>query len=544
MSKIGDLIVRLQLKYQDYQKGLKKAEKDTKGFAATLGKIKGVGLAVWAAVGASAISFGKQLIKSSQTIGDAWNRMTAQIKAGWDVFVQSVGAWDWNNFIGRIKEATVAAKVLTNALDAEFEVSNSIKLQKASMAEELAELEVLARDQTKTYEERASAAQKYLSLVKPLYDQELMLAEKLEDAHLGKFLAGSGLEDTKQVREELRKFLVDIGKIPTLLDDLAAKSKAQKTIDKGVNALGSNYKKINEAYNVRNQMHNKLKDIQSGYQTDLVALFRAYNDMRGDEDAKPMVDAMIRAGEAAGAFNRETKRMQSALSTSLSQMAKQEGANGESQVQEIERIGNSLEKLNGITGKAVMMAKVPDIIPDDWLTRNREKIDAAVAEAMRLQAITDEINRQFNDAVVDSLSGATQAFTECVMGIEGADASDVLAALLKPFAQTMISLGTMLIAAGTGIEAFKKAFESLNGPVALAAGIGLVALGTALSAGIKSLAGGGSGSTTTTSQGASSSTPSQGYETYNQEITVNVVGEISGDKIVLAGQKTLNKWNR
>ena len=544
MSKIGDLIVRLQLKYQDYQKGLKKAEKDTKGFAATLGKIKGVGLAVWAAVGASAISFGKQLIKSSQTIGDAWNRMTAQIKAGWDVFVQSVGAWDWNNFIGRIKEATVAAKVLTNALDAEFEVSNSIKLQKASMAEELAELEVLARDQTKTYEERASAAQKYLSLVKPLYEQELMLAEKLEDAHLGKFLAGSGLEDTKQVREELRKFLVDIGKIPTLLDDLAAKSKAQKTIDKGVNALGSNYKKINEAYNVRNQMHNKLKDIQSGYQTDLVALFRAYNDMRGDEDAKPMVDAMIRAGEAAGAFKRETKRMRSALSTSLSQMAKQEGANGESQVQEIERIGNSLEKLNGITGKAVMMAKVPDIIPDDWLTRNREKIDAAVAEAMRLQAVTDEINRQLNAAVVNSLSGATQALTETIMGIEGADASDVLAALLQPFAQTMVSLGEMLVAEGVAILAFKTALKDLNPYVALAAGTALIALGTALSAGIKALAGDGSGTTATTSQGASSSTPSNGYETYNQEITVNVVGEISGDKIVLAGQKTLNKWNR
>ena len=544
MSKIGDLIVRLQLKYQDYQKGLKKAEKDTKGFAATLGKIKGVGLAVWAAVGASAISFGKQLIKSSQTIGDAWNRMTAQIKAGWDVFVQSVGAWDWNNFIGRIKEATVAAKVLTNALDAEFEVSNSIKLQKASMAEELAELEVLARDQTKTYEERASAAQKYLSLVKPLYEQELMLAEKLEDAHLGKFLAGSGLEDTKQVREELRKFLVDIGKIPTLLDDLAAKSKAQKTIDKGVNALGSNYKKINEAYNVRNQMHNKLKDIQSGYQTDLVALFRAYNDMRGDEDAKPMVDAMIRAGEAAGAFKRETKRMRSALSTSLSQMAKQEGANGESQVQEIERIGNSLEKLNDISGKAVMMAQMPDIIPDDWLTRNREKIDAAVAEAMRLQAVTDEINRQLNAAVVNSLSGATQALTETIMGIEGADASDVLAALLQPFAQTMVSLGEMLVAEGVAILAFKTALKDLNPYVALAAGTALIALGSALSAGIKALAGDGSGTTATTSQGASSSTPSNGYETYNQEITVNVVGEISGDKIVLAGQKTLNKWNR
>lgn len=544
MSKIGDLIVRLQLKYQDYQKGLKTAEKDTKGFAATLGKIKGVGLAVWAALGASVISFGKQLIKSSQTIGDAWNRMTAQIKAGWDVFVQSVGAWDWNNFIGRIKEATVAAKVLTNALDAEFEVSNSIKLQKSSMAEELAELEVLVRDQTKTYEERAAAAQKYLSLIKPIYEQELKLAEKLEDAHLGKFLAGSGLEDTKQVREELRRFLVDIGKIPTLLDDLSAKSEAQKIIDKGVNAWGTNYKKINEAYNVRNQMHNKLKDIQSGYQTDLVAFFRAYNDMRGDEDAKPMIDAMIRAAEATASFKKETREMQSLLNSLLSQIAKQEGAKGEDQVQEIERIGNSLEKLNGITGKAVVMTQMPDIIPDDWLTRNREKIDAAVAEAMRLQAVTDEINRQLNAAVVNSLSGATQALTETIMGIEGADASDVLAALLQPFAQTMVSLGEMLVAEGVAILAFKTALKDLNPYVALAAGTALIALGTALSAGIKALAGDGSGTTATTSQGASSSTPSNGYETYNQEITVNVVGEISGDKIVLAGQKTLNKWNR
>ena len=42
--------------------------------------------------------------------------------------------------------------------------------------------------------------------------------------------------------------------------------------------------------------------------------------MRGDADTKPLVDAMIAAGEAAGAFDRETKRMQSALNTSLEQM--------------------------------------------------------------------------------------------------------------------------------------------------------------------------------------------------------------------------------
>ena len=102
----------------------------------------------------------------------------------------------------------------------------------------------------------------------------------------------------------------------------------------------------------------------------------------------------------------------------------------------------------------------------------------------------------------------------------------------------------MLVAEGVAILAFKTALKDLNPYVALAAGTALIALGSALSAGIKALAGDGSGTTATTSQGASSSTPSNGYETYNQEITVNVVGEISGDKIVLAGQKTLNKWNR
>ena len=720
MGKLGDLIVRLRLKRDDYKNGLKEAEKDTQGFSAALTKIKGVGVAVWAAIGTSVIAFAKQLIASSQRIGDAWNRMTSQIKGGWDVFVQSVAAWNWDNFIGRIKEATIAAKALTNALDAEFEISNSIKLQKAAMAEELAELEVLARDQTKSYKVRAEAAQKYLDKVKPLYDQELMLAKKLEDAYLGKFLAGSGLEDTEQVRKDLRKFLVDVGKIPTLLDDLSAKSSAQRIIDRGANAFGSNYAKISEAYSVRNQMNTKLKDIQSEYQTDLVALFRAYNDMRGDEDAKPLVDAMIRAGEAAGAFNRETKRMQSALNTSLAQINRQgeddlvqleslardqtksyeeraeaaqkyldkiksiydqelklaqklenvhlgkflsvpgledteqvrkdlrkflvdiekiptllddlsaksiahkiindgaitfegndakvneaysviaqlqdklkdiqseyqtdlvalyqaynemrgdedakplvdamirageaaetfeqetrqmQAALGDRTVEQLDKLTAPLEELSSITAPALQM-NVPDIIPDDWLERNRDKIDAALAEAMRLQEVMMTINNSINEAIAGSLVGATQAIIDCIAGIEGADASQVLAALLQPFASTMTQLGEMLILEGIGIEAFKESLASLNPAVAIGAGVALVALGAALAAGISALGRTASGTTSATTSNAANSSSNRSFDTYEQEITVHVVGEIAGDKIVLAGQKTLNKWNR
>ena len=73
--------------------------------------------------------------------------------------------------------------------------------------------------------------------------------------------------------------------------------------------------------------------------------------------------------------------------------------------------------------------------------------------------------------------------------------------------------------------------------------LGLIALGTALSAGIQALSGSTSKSASAGGVGTADSS-NRSYETYEQEITVHVVGEIAGDKIVLAGQKTLNKWNR
>ena len=65
MSKMGDLIVRLKLQYDDYKKGLKKASADTTTFGGTLGKIKGVGLAVWGAIGAGVTAMAKSFAEWS-----------------------------------------------------------------------------------------------------------------------------------------------------------------------------------------------------------------------------------------------------------------------------------------------------------------------------------------------------------------------------------------------------------------------------------------------------------------------------------------------
>ena len=559
MGKIGDLIVRLQLKHEDYKKGLKQAEKDTQGFAGTLGKIKGVGLAVWGAIGGAVIKFATDLIASTNRMGDAWAVFTSQSKARWDAFMSAVSAWDFQNFFARMRQAAAEAAEFTKALDTEFEVSNSIRLQRAAMEEELAALKVASQDATKTYDDRIAAAQQYIDKVTPIYDQILAQAKKMEDAHLGKWLAGTGIPDTEQVRNELRKFLVDIGKNSELADNLAqllalspdyaAASSVQLRSGKvGIaNPIIDKYKALLQQVNQWG--------LSSGYSaafgssgTRLLQYFEAYTNMRGDVATAPLVDAMIAAGNAAGARNRETAEMQSLINGLVQQKA---NAAVKETIQEAAvslksdpaLISTAGLQLNSLLSE-VEWPKLPDIIPDDWLERNKEKVEAALAEAERLQYITNEINSQFNEAVVNSLSGATQALTECIMGIEGADASQVLAALLQPFAQTMISLGEILHAEGLAIEVFKTSLESLEGAPAIAAGLGLIALGSALSAGIQALSGSHSSSASAGGYDSASSSGSRSIDTYEQEITVHVVGEIAGDKIVLAGQKTLNKWNR
>ena len=311
MGKIGDLFVRLGLKNDDFKKGMNEAKTETEGFGSKLNKVKGAAVAAWAAIGAAAMKFAKDVITSTNRTADAWDMFIAKSKAGWNTFLQTLSSWNWDNWIGRIKEATRAAENLQSALDASFEIKNSIELQKSAMAEELASLQVLMRDVSKPYEIRAKAAQDYLDKVKPIYQQEIDLANKLFEAQQGRWLAGTGLADNEQTRADLMKFLVDIGKDANLYNDLAQYVAAQDIIDKQSGKSIKNYGKLNQAYSDRAIAAGNIAGARSQYETDIVALFRAYEQMRGDADTAPLIQAAINADYSRAAFNEETRRVQS-----------------------------------------------------------------------------------------------------------------------------------------------------------------------------------------------------------------------------------------
>lgn len=558
MGKIGDLIVRLKLQYQDYEKGLKKANKSTQGFGATFGKIKGIALGVWGAIGAAAIKVGKDIIASSNEMQDAWEMFTTKAKAGWNTFVRTLVSGDWKNFVSNFKKEVAAAGQLTDAIQGNSEVNNSIRIQRAQYAQEIAKLEIAFRDTSKSDEERITAGKKLLDIEKKIYTQGIAGAQKLKDAYYEAFLGpvwGRGTGSNRTLQGIWDKMIIAYGELIEYSElggmtfkeamDYARHPIELMPVKPGeTKGRLENQRRINEQLDFQKTLGAwaikkfglRGKTNEKAYEW-LDVFFTNYETRLKGEEIDALVNAIVGLLDARAAYDEGTKKIQ----TGLGALTK-----SQKQVEQERTAWLKQEKLPELSG--VLMAasavhlEVPDIIPDDWLERNRANIDAAILEAKRLEEIAKEIDESFEKATVSSLSGATQALTDCIAGIEGADASQVLAALLEPFASTMISLGEMLLAEGLAIEVFKSSLKDLDGTKAIAAGTALIVLGAALSSGIRALSSSASGATSTSSYDSSSSTDN--VQKYEQEITIHVVGEISGDKIVLAGQKTLNKWGR
>jgi hypothetical protein len=529
MSKMGDLIVRLKLQYEDYKKGLKKASADTNSFAGTLGKIKGVGLAVWGAIGAGATAMAKSFINHSQIMGDKWNIGVSQMKSVWSQFLTSLTNWDWEGFGNRIKDALDTAAKSTAAHDAEFEVTNAVKMRKAAMAEELAQLQILMRDTGKSYDERAKAAQEYLDKVKPLYDAEIELRKQIYLADTEQYLKNAGLQANTANRDLLRTFLTDIAPNSNLV---AILNEYQKKVQgKKYNLSAADLKAIDAFYE---QYGNK-----SGAALSVLA---QYYQATNDEIATKVVDAIVNYDNSIALFAEETRRIQTLQNSALAQIAK-ETANSPAAELPIVRTPMDLPAVaSAISANAVALETPGIATPNHWADYMAQG-EEFMAWYEQMVERTAHMNMMLEDSIIQATSGGLQAFTDLLMGIEGADASDILAALLQPFASTATQLGSLLLAEGIGIKAFKESLKTLNPAVAIGAGVALIALGAALGSAIKSL-GGGSGGGSTVTNGGYSSGSSANAQNYSSELTINIKGKLRGSDIVMSEENTKDKWNR
>lgn len=597
MGKIGDLWVRLGLKSDEFSRGIDNSKKKTEELKKPIGgvkesfeKLKAGAVAVWAAIGASVVAFGKEMIKTTNAIGDQWAMFTAQAKAGWTTFVQAVSNFDFDGFIDKFKEATAAAKELQATLDYEFEATNSIKIRKSAIADELEVLRIAARDQTKSLQERLTASQEYIRKITPIYEDEIKLANDLLDAWQGKWLAGTKLKDTAQTRQDLMRFLVDYGRdrnLSAMLGDYLAKKDEWDKFKHILSAPNANEKAVEIATRKRSDYMAAVNAIKAygnslGYETFLGDLADVYENWRGDEDTIPLVEAIINAGKAQAGLNQETRQIQTLQNSILAQLQKVESSPVQSVLQQaradieaataedmaildranelrVQMAANELPKMTEDFKAKVDALAAPDLFSDKWkdeqianLNELQQKMAelglVARAEAKTSQEAVTATAQNSAEFIVDlsgaisaSLANGIQALTDMAFGLEGATIENALHAFLLPFAETMKEAGAMIAGFGASMAAFKVSFT--NPAAAIAAGTALMALGSVVSSGLKAIIAnpvGGSGSAMSYGSSAGLS-PALNYES---TLTVEVVGRISGSDILLSGQKTQKKMNR
>lgn len=549
MGKISDLWVRLGLKKEEFDKGMNDVDKRTEKTGSVLGRLKNIGVAVWAAIGGAVLKVGKDITKSTNEMEDKWEIFTTKAKVAWNTFVRTLVSGDWSNFISNFKREVQAVTHLQEILQADTEIMNAIAIQKAQIANQLAELEIAMRDQTKLYEERAAAAQKYIKLVTPIYDKEIQRAEKLKAAQYKAFFGNKYADSTytnKANQALWDMMLVEYGNLDPVIngrtfneivarylnpdDYITPFSESEVKHQLEFNAIQNEFNQLAEwltnAFNQKyaGQFTTNADDVFGFMST----FFNQYEKNRNSEEVQALFDAVIGLYNAIAARKQETKRVENTLNGIEAALLKEKEDLGVAFVDDLDEIiSEPIEiEIEPIEIDMDSADEALDKFLDDW----REKM----AEA-------EKIAEMFNSAITRSISDGTTALIDGLMNADDANPAAILSAIVSPFADLMTQLGEMLVAEGIAIEASKLSLRSLNGIPAIAAGTALIATAAAIKGGIQKL--GNVGGESAAAVGSSSSSTGS-VENIQSELTIYVEGRLSGSDIVLAGNKTLKNWGR
>nr|DAH39134.1 MAG TPA: hypothetical protein [Caudoviricetes sp.] len=546
MGKIGDLWVKLKLKSDEYKKGLDEAQSKTRSFADKIKGLSAAAVAVWGAIGAAATKMALDFVKSSQTMGDRWDILMTQVSTRLQQiraeFNREIAANGW--FKGFFKaffsdttevEAMAVGKALSQAKDAMTEIEYAFRLNMEQTGPKLHELYLKMMNSALSASDREAAAKDYRKEVEDIYAPRVKGIKDVMDKTVQQYLVIGGMSPDKYSTEKV----VDL--IKMMGSDPAKVKREYSDFFAGYQSIGDdisgNLVNTMEAYyNATNEMNDMLKRADRTAQSmentgldDIIKKLGAAKDGMADFRAQVAEEAEVIAADE------EFQKMADPL-------------------EEFERTHD--EALSNMTEKQRIFAEFAQEYYEKAAKATweyQQSQEAALEQAQKdAQAAADkqadeaakvaELNHALTAAITESLSDGTQAFTDMLFGLEGADASSILSALMQPFANTAKQLGEMLVAQGVAVEVFKKSLDSLQGAPAIAAGMALIAISSAISSGIKSL-GASAGSSASSSAAAGSS--GAGSDTnISTEMTIYVKGKISGKDILISGDNARSYYGR
>lgn len=544
MGKIGDLWVKLKLKSDEYKKGLDDAQGKTRSFADKIKGLSAAAVAVWGAIGAAATKMALDFVKSSQTVGDQWDILMTQFSTRWQQMRaelnRGIAEGGVKGFFKALFSDTTevdamdAGKALSQAKDAMTEIEYAFKLNMAQTGPKLHELYLKMMNSALSASDREAAAKAYRQEIEGIYAPRVKGIKEILDKTVQQYLVIGGMSPNKYSSEKVVDLIKMMGSDPAKVEreysDFFAgyQSIGDDISGNLVNTMEAYYNATNEMNDILKRADRTAQSMEKTGLDDIIKKLGAAKDGMADFRAQVAEEAEVMAADE------EFQKMSDPL-------------------EEFERTHD--EALSNMTEKQRTFAELAQESYEkaaraayDYAQQEQESMDAAQDAADTAMANledrmqkAEELNNMLSDSIASSISDSMQAFSDMLFGLDDADASAVLGALLQPFANMAKQLGEMLIVEGMGIAAFKESMKSLNPAVAIAAGAALVALGAALSSGIQALGKSGGSSAMSSSTGSSASTTNENIST---EMTVYVKGKISGKDILISGDNARSYYWR
>ncbi len=546
MGKIGDLWVKLKLKSDEYKKGLDEAQSKTRSFSDKIKSLSVTAAAVWGAIGAAATKMALDFVKSSQTMGDQWDILMTQVSTRLQQiraeFNREIAANGW--FKGFFKaffsdttevEAMAVGKALSQAKDAMTEIEYAFRLNMEQTGPKLHELYLKMMNSALSASDREAAAKDYRKEVEDIYAPRVKGIKDILDKTVQQYLVLGGISPNKYSTEKVVDLIKMMGSDPAKVErEYSDFFAGYQNLSDDIS--GNLVSTMEAYYNTTNEMNDMLKRADRTAQSmentgldDIIKKLGAAKDGMADFRAQVAEEAEVMAADE------EFQKMSDPL-------------------EEFERTHD--EALSNMTEKQRIFAEFAQEYYEKAAKATweyQQSQEAALEQAQKdAQAAADkqadeaakvaELNKALTAAITESLSDGTQAFTDMLFGLEGADASSILSALMQPFANTAKQLGEMLVAQGVAVEVFKKSLDNLQGAPAIAAGMALIAISSAISSGIKSLgASAGSSASSTAAAGSSGASTDTNIST---EMTIYVKGKISGKDILISGDNARSYYGR
>ena len=274
---------------------------------------------------------------------------------------------------------------------------------------------------------------------------------------------------------------------------------------------------IKQRYTEEYDIRKKMADLQTAYTNEVGSGFADEDKMYDMQ--KQAADVMRQKDTLLKSLSREQRTINAAVGVE-SQARAEAAAAAERQRQAMAAMRAELAGTNlGVSGSAASS-----------LTGQATtlQIGAVIKPTYDPKEITD-ISRELATLVEQGVSSVSESIGSLIGDLAtGGDAwKNFTSSALSAFGDMAVSVGKMAIATGVATLGIKKALESLNGYVAIAAGAALVALGTAVKSGLSNIASGNySASASVASSGyGSGATVGGGYAT--SAIKVEISGKLT-----------------